>query len=104
MEAHLRLLRQWRQNAGVVHDDERVAVGRVLEVEEQPFLLKQPHDEVTVAFAVLSDVAVWLERTTDAELVFRETFIATKDLPDHLLYGLILIDLRVIALRNQAQP
>ncbi|MNI87069.1 hypothetical protein D3C73_1442290 [compost metagenome] len=81
-----------------------MAVGRVLEVEEQPFLLKQPHDEVTVAFAVLSDVAVWLECTVDAELVFREPFIATEDLSDHLLYCLILIDLRVIALRNQAQP
>lgn len=80
------------------------AVGRVLEVEEQPFLLKQPHDEVTVAFAVLSDIAVRFECTADAELVFRETFITTKYLPDHLLYGLILIDLRVIPLRNQAQP
>jgi len=69
----------------------------VLEVVEQPLVLQQPLDEVQIAFAVLGDVAVRLERFAQAELEGEQGAIGCENLGDGLLDGQVLEQAQIVA-------
>ncbi|CAM3302796.1 hypothetical protein PSPL106493_18505 [Pseudomonas plecoglossicida] len=76
----------------------------MLEVIEQPFVLQQALDEIEVAFAVLGDVAVRLERFAQAEFVLGQRAETGEHFADDILYRFFLEDPRVEAAGQHPQP
>ncbi|MNP73367.1 hypothetical protein D3C76_1700690 [compost metagenome] len=50
----------------------------MVEVEKQPFVLQQPQDEIQITLAILSDITVRLERSTQVEFEAGQCFIVSK--------------------------
>ncbi|MNM62711.1 hypothetical protein D3C81_740500 [compost metagenome] len=99
-----RLTLQLRKNAAVIADNHAMTFLRMLEGEEQPFLLKHTQHEIQVRFLILRTVADRFERLAQAEFVVGQGQVVIEDFLDDLLGGLVLEDARITATAENPDP
>jgi hypothetical protein len=87
-----------------VHAVPTVFILRMIEVEKQPFTLQQAQDEIQIAFAVLRDVAVRLERLLQAKLEPGQHAIVGEHRAQDVFDGLLLKNPRVETSGQHPQP